>query len=93
MFKKTLVGAVLLLAAGCANRFTYENYQTVEVGMSADQVEEILGKPSSSGADQWVYEGKERGVVTEAYITFDDENRVVEMEWPGDVPPEPEPKE
>jgi len=88
MAKRIAMGLVFLLVAGCATRFTYQNYETVEYEMDKAQVRDILGKPGSEGEDQWVYEGKEKGIETEAYITFDDDGLVIDMEWPGDFPPE-----
>jgi hypothetical protein len=49
---KTLirVGAFLVLASlfGCATQVNRENYERIETGMSAADVEKILGKPSET---------------------------------------------
>lgn len=44
-----LAGVVAL--AGCAGQLTMDNYEQLEVGMSRDRVEAIIGEPSHcSGA-------------------------------------------
>jgi len=60
----TLTVAVAFLCIGCGSKFTWENYARVEIGMTKDQVSEILGNtkdkremdaPGLGKQETWTY--------------------------------------
>jgi outer membrane protein assembly factor BamE (lipoprotein component of BamABCDE complex) len=73
-----------LLLAGCASKFTRENFRMIEPGVdSREDVRIILGDPTFDIEDQWVYD--DPGEKT-AIVYFDHEGRVIGKEWarPGE---------
>jgi hypothetical protein len=41
-----LLVAALVLVAGCSSRINQENYEKIQNGMSVEEVNDILGKPT-----------------------------------------------
>ncbi len=72
-----LVAAGLLLT-GCAEKLTYERWQTVHDGMHADAVQATLGKPWQTTEQTWIYSDEDRGVTAMVYF---DGPKVVGKTW------------
>lgn len=54
-----LLGLLLSLTAGCRERISRHNFDRVEVGMTVNQVESILGRPTTArGFDVGVFAGR-----------------------------------
>lgn len=71
--RRLIWGLSLLLAlpAGCT-RLTYENWERIEDGMDAKEVEAILGEPTFPPTDYtWIYTDDERGLTATVYFTQD----------------------
>lgn len=48
MFRVALL-AVLFVFTACGSKITTDNYDKIQTGMSQEEVEKILGKPTDSG--------------------------------------------
>jgi outer membrane protein assembly factor BamE (lipoprotein component of BamABCDE complex) len=70
------VASILLLRS--RSGVTEENFDRIEVGMSSEEVEAILGPPSKrrNGWSSW-----ENDRADEGYVAFDNTNRVTEKAW------------
>ena len=44
-----LVGLMLLMVSGCGSKVTKENLEKIKVGMTIDEVKDILGEPTEGG--------------------------------------------
>ena len=71
--------AVLVAAAGC--QFTRQNYQSVLLGQTADQVEKSLGKPRTQFDNEWVYTADDPRDLAMAKIWFGPDNKVIGKSW------------
>jgi hypothetical protein len=83
--KRCIYGVLTLslLLLGCESKFNHRNFQMIEIGADdAEDVRQILGKPTSAMGDVWYYD--KSGEHT-ASIFFDDDGRVVNKEWMGAV--------
>ena len=68
-----LLASVLLV--GCGSKITQENFDTIQAGMSREDVKSILGEPTESGGvsvgtisgDSWVWK-KDRTVITIQFV-------------------------
>ncbi len=60
-FVITLVGVIAIssVLAGCQQKFTRQNYDTIYIGQPAQQVEMTLGKPDVKFDSQWNYINEE----------------------------------
>ena len=63
-----LVGLMLV---GCAEKLTYERWQTVHDGMSRDAVQATLGKPWTTTDQTWLYYNEDRGIHSQIYYEGD----------------------
>lgn len=69
---------VLFLAPGCAQKFTRENWEMIEVGASTkDEVKFVLGSPMDRGKEVWWYN---RGW-NDAFIYFNEKDVVKAKKW------------
>ena len=66
------------LAAGCRNKFTRVNYETVYIGQDQHSVRKVIGKPTKQADDEWIYENKRP--FYQAIISFED-GVVSAKEW------------
>ena len=66
------------LLAGCRNKFTRVNYETIYIGQDQHSVRKAIGKPDRKTDDEWVYENHRP--FYQAVITFE-EGAVVDKEW------------
>jgi hypothetical protein len=69
----------LMAAAGC--QFTRQNYQSVLLGQTTDQVEKALGKPRTQNGSEWVYTADDPRDLTMATIWFDSDKKVIGKTW------------
>jgi hypothetical protein len=71
---------MLLVLAGCAQKFTRERFDMIQPGVDErEDVTQILGKPEAVLADIWYYGDLNRH--TAAQIFFADDGRVLGKEW------------
>lgn len=68
-----------VFAVGCAEKLTFERYQTIHTGQEKDLVRQTLGDPFADTGTQYVYTDNDRGI--NAFIYFDDNGRVAGKEW------------
>jgi hypothetical protein len=68
------------MACGCAEKLTYERFQTIQTGDSPRVVESTLGKPTIRGiGDQtWVYQDYDRCINAVVYFH---EAKVSDKKW------------
>lgn len=79
---KYIAGSLLLLvfATGCAQKFTREHYNMIEVGFDdRDSVRHLLGKPRTDATGEWYY--VDDGQSHHARVFFDGDGRVRGKEW------------
>jgi outer membrane protein assembly factor BamE (lipoprotein component of BamABCDE complex) len=69
--------ALLVFLAGCAGLMVAK-YDRIEMGMTKEEVTEILGEPWVKAPKIYVYQGKDLEMAT---ILFNEEGRVVEKKW------------
>lgn len=73
----TVIVALPLLC-GCS-KLTYENWERVEEGMYANEVEAILGEPTFPATDNaWIYSDDDRGISAAVYF---EDDRVSRKNW------------
>ncbi len=83
---RTALSTILLaalafgLAAGCRNKFTRVNYETVYVGQDQHSVHKAIGRPDKTVGDEWTYEN--RRPFYRAVLTFE-EGVVASKDWIG----------
>lgn len=65
---------IALAAAGC--NVTRQNYVAVSLGMTPDEVKQILGTPRYEFADEWVYTRDDPRDLTKVSVYFDEEKAV-----------------
>jgi len=70
--------SVLCLHAGCQPAFTRQQYETVYVGQTADDVQRALGQPTESTGTAWVYVHEKPYYRAEIQFT---DGRVVRKSW------------
>lgn len=71
-FKATIgLGFAALLLAGCAEKLTYERWQTIADGMGPEAVEQTLGEPWHKADNTWVYWNDEKGITAKIYFAGD----------------------
>ncbi len=79
---KLLLFAGMVLAAvataGCQDKFSRQNYETVYVGMVPREVKQVLGRPDEKTPETWTYR-RERPCEI-AVIDFKD-CRVTKKQW------------
>ena len=72
--------SVVALLAGCHRPFTKDNFELIQVGVdNREDVQHILGKPTSDLNDQWFYDDLKRHY--SAVVFFDPDGRVNGKEW------------
>lgn len=77
-WKRWTVLAGILCACGCS-KFTYEHWQTIQVGSATPEaVQATLGDPWKKADGTWVYNDPDQNAT--AMIKFKD-NKVVGKEW------------
>jgi len=72
------VVAVSSVLAGCQQKFTRQNYDTIYIGQPAHQVEMSLGKPDVQFSNEWNYINEEP--FYKAIIKIQD-GKVVDKSW------------
>ena len=61
-----------LVLCGCAEKLTYERFQTIEEGVSSrDAVEATLGKPWQKTGSEWIYHDPDRGITSSVFFEDD----------------------
>ena len=70
-----LIGTALV---GCAEKLTYQRWQTIHEGMSADAVQATLGKPWQTTDQTWVYYDEDKSVTIMIYF---DKDKVTGTTW------------
>jgi len=74
-------GLILLIgltAVGCAEKLTYQRWETVHDGMASDTVQATLGKPWQTTDQTWVYYDQDRSITAMIYF---DQGKVVGKRW------------
>jgi len=70
-----LIGTAL---AGCAEKFTFDRWQTVHEGMSSDGVQATLGKPWQQTEQTWIYHDENKSATAMVYF---DKDKVSGTQW------------
>jgi outer membrane protein assembly factor BamE (lipoprotein component of BamABCDE complex) len=70
-----LIGTALV---GCAEKFTFERWQTIHEGMSADAVQATLGKPWQTTDQTWIYHNEDKPATAMVYF---DKDKVTGTQW------------
>jgi hypothetical protein len=70
-----LIGTALV---GCAEKFTFQRWQTIHEGMSADGVQATLGKPWQRTEQTWVYYDENKSATAMVYF---DKDKVTTTTW------------
>lgn len=73
-----LIAATGLLLVGCADKLTYQRWETIHDGMSPEAVKATLGKPWHETDRMWLYSDDDKGIY--AHIYFEG-NKVVGKKW------------
>jgi len=73
------MGGLALVLAGC--NFDRKSYEAVSLGMTADQVKQVLGQPRFAFEGQWIYTRDDPRDLTKVEIFFDAEGKVVGKTW------------
>ncbi|NLX22225.1 MAG: hypothetical protein GXY55_11250 [Phycisphaerae bacterium] len=70
---KVWLGLIMcgLLLAGCAEKLTFERWQTIHDGMHSDAVTATLGEPWQTTEQTWIYSDENRGVTAMVYFRDD----------------------
>jgi hypothetical protein len=64
-----LAGGLGLLVSGCAKQLTYDNWQSISNGQSAETVKAILGKPVEQLDMRWMYFDCDRCITADIYFS------------------------
>ncbi|HSW47321.1 MAG TPA: hypothetical protein VLM89_17290 [Phycisphaerae bacterium] len=67
-----------LLAIGCAEKLTYQRWETVHDGMASDAVQATLGPPWQTIDQTWLYSDENRSINATIYF---DQGKVVGKTW------------
>ncbi len=78
LFLGILIAAIGMISLGCAEKLTYERWQTIHDGATADVVEAALGKPWQTTEQTWVYYDQDKAVTVMVYF---DKNQVIGTTW------------
>jgi len=76
--KHAWIMLVLLALVGCAEKLTYQRWQTVHDGMSRDAVQATLGKPWQTTDQTWLYYDEDRHINAQIYYEGD---KVIGKAW------------
>jgi outer membrane protein assembly factor BamE (lipoprotein component of BamABCDE complex) len=68
-----------ILVAGC--QFTRQDYQSVTLGQTPDQVKKILGTPRTQVAGEWTYTADDPRDPLMVTIWFGPEGKVIGKAW------------
>ncbi|MBL8877970.1 MAG: outer membrane protein assembly factor BamE [Phycisphaerales bacterium] len=76
-----LIGmGLLMIGTGCAQKFTRQHFDMIEVGFDdRESVEKLLGKPRTDATGEWYYVDDEQS--QHARVFFDGDGRVRGKEW------------
>lgn len=75
-----LVGLAALWTVGCAEKFTRERFDMVQVGVDdREDVEKLLGEPRHDLVNEWYYENMDKHI--HARVFFGMEGKVSGKEW------------
>ena len=77
-FKQWGLAAAVLVLCGCAEKLTYQRFETIHEGASRAAVEATLGEPWQTTGQEWIYYDADRGIT--AHVYFDDED-VIGKTW------------
>ncbi len=72
------LGLLGLAAAGCAQKLTYERWETITEGQSRDAVQAVLGDPAERLDMRWMYLDPDRGITADIYF---DQTKVIGKTW------------
>ncbi len=61
-------GILLGLTCGCARPLTYERWDGLRIGATADAVSARLGEPQQQQDHTWVYRDDPRGITARVYL-------------------------
>lgn len=67
-WKIWLLAGLGLILVGCAQKLTYERWDTIQQGESPEVVKAILGKPLEQGDTRWLYHDADRGITADIYF-------------------------
>lgn len=73
-----LAAVAWLFAAGCAEKLTFDRWQTLRVGATVEEVEATLGPPWQREEATWVYYDSKRHIAVTAIFS---ENRLSYTRW------------
>lgn len=75
---KGLVVGLILVVCGCAQKLTYERWQTIHDGTTPEVVKATLGEPFQTTEQTWVYQDSDHTIT--AFIYFKD-GQVIGKQW------------
>lgn len=73
-----LILAAALATIGCAEKLTYQRWQTIHEGVSADAVQATLGKPWQTTEQTWIYHDENKPATA---MVFFDKGKVTDKQW------------
>lgn len=75
-----LVLLLPLFLAGCAEKFTRQNFDLLQVGIDERyDVDQLLGHPTNDLHDEWYYEHQDKHY--SALIHFDPDGKLSGLQW------------
>lgn len=77
-YRKWTLALILLAAVGCAQKLTYERWETIHDGEDYGSVESTLGDPFQQTAETWVYQDTDRGITAMVYFQ---NGQVIGKKW------------
>ena len=78
LFTYCLILLIGTASVGCAEKFTFQRWQTIHEGMSADAVQATLGKPWQTTEQTWVYYDENKSATAMIYF---DQDKVISTTW------------
>jgi hypothetical protein len=69
----------LVLAAGC--QFTRQDYQSIKLGQTPDEVKKVLGSPRTQAGPVWTYTADDPRDPVMATIWFGPDGKVIGKAW------------
>jgi hypothetical protein len=78
IFLGILIAVIGSATVGCAEKLTYQRWETIHDGMSSDLVQATLGKPFQTTDQTWVYYDEDKSVTATVYF---DKDKVTGKTW------------